>query len=723
MEHICGRLRSSFLSLLIVAGTFCAAATSLTLNVKIDPPVHDCRFQPIIAGVPEGVGISDVRMDLYENASKEFSYSLLHREFAEPLAPADFAEAFSDFQLMPDGFYADGLGYYHTTWHYYLLTVTLSDGSQAQVKSRPFRVPENPFHMFCAQIVNEPFMGSFTYKPGSSIIYQVYDSDHDTGKFFNYKKVADISKMPDMYANWETTWTDSAFVFAQLPDAAKDASAVLWTLTSDGGTVIPPITSTDLDNFAYCVMVDHFGEETFHIALDYTIKGSNGADSTVTVTNFQKMKMRLSTPCFAYDNAVYSAVSADSEPTDILLEPSDFSGMAAGSGIYAAEGSETVAGARMLHLDMYSFLQVSPNMFSNTDIVLEITITDTKYPWNAAKRESHTYGPFLYTYSNKNTALGVVKLTNCRPSDWFTVNPVTGAVSPVNHQITITYTSGTHEFYFSQAKNTSVWKAAPSFGHPQVSRNSTPHSRFRRFDQGGWHECLWMYGLEDYQPQPLYVNNRTAIPEQEPGGNLTEYYTLASRWGTDGSQAFEYGFNHNRQEETPHLIPGNDLLDATNGSWFFLGKVQCGDGEYVDDMFTRNWFNESNFEVAAGRVYFFAYDAEPQMSVTIDDVPLELAPSAARRPRRAGGTARAEAFLPAVSSETFTAEAPTTGLEEISVSSYVRGGIGAVIVEGAPAKVFNLAGIPVAEGMGRLPLAPGVYIARAAGVSTKVLVQ
>lgn len=685
----------------------CQAAT-LTLNVKIDPPVHDCRFQPILtdtAGLP---GITDVRMDLYENAPREFSYSLLHKEYEEPLPAAEFHKAFGQFKLMPDGFYADNLGYYHTTWHRYLLTVTLADGSVLEALSRPFRVPENPFHIFCAQIVSEPYMGRFTYKPASTIIYNTGDADPSTGQLPSCKKVADISKMADMYANWQTTWTDNALVFGQLPDDARNARNVLWTLSSTGGSVVNPVVSTDIKDFAYQVTVRHFGEEDFNLSLQYTLADSHGNDSTVSVSNHQYIKMRLPTPCFAYDNAVYSKVGTENQPLDIAITADDLSGTARESNLVDATEGTVLSGARLLHLDMLSYLQVSPNMFDNSDIVLEITVTDTKNPDDPAKSESRTYGPFLYNYNNRETSVGVLTLKDCRPSDWFSVDPSTGKVTPVKHKLTVTYASGTHEFYYAADKNTSVWQANPSFDAPQVSFAGTSDAVFRNIPGKGWHEFLRVPALGLYEPGALYVNNSTAIPEAEGDSGFTDYYAVASRWPS--GSGYDYGCANGDTSYTPRLIAHSDMVGSKSGGKFLLGHVLCGDGEYTGDMFLRNWFTESQFEAAVGRAYLFAYSPEPLIELSIAGE--QLQPESSPAPRRAAAAPHAEAFIPAMSSDTFQVGRINTGTQQTDIPASGISVCGnTVTAPGCQLRVYDMEGREAAAGFESVTLPSGLYIA------------
>lgn len=720
MNHTLYLLRTFLVVSCLCASAFARSAT-LSLAVKIDPPVHDCRFLPALSDTEGLAGITDVRMDLYENASKEFSFSLMHEEYADPLAPSKFMEAFSQFQLMADGYYADNLGYYHTTWHYYLLTVTFEDGQVLEAKSRPFRVPENPFHIFCAQIVNEPYMGSFTYKPGSSIIYQVDGIGSGSSSPVSSKKVADISKMADMYANWQTTWTDKALVFGQLPDEAASAGECKWTLTSSAGTIIDPIVSDAKENFSYAVTVNHFGEEDFNLSLSYTLADKQGNDSIVTVTNHQYIKMRLSTPCFAYDNAVYSKVTSDSEPTQIVLYPSDFSGLAAGGNFGSEDKPETLEDARLLHMDMLSYLQISPNMFSNTNIVLNIYVTDTKYPDDPSKKESRTYGPFLYTYSNAQTEVGTITLKDCRPSDWWIQDPATGEVTPVPHRLTVTYSSGTHEFYYAADKNSSLWQANPSFNTPGAAFANEPIAVFRRHPEKGWHECLLVPGLASYNAKTQYVNNRTSIPENLSGGGAKEYYAIATRWIGSGNEAFDFGGYDDETDLNPHLIPQEDFINEDAPKSFLTAKLRCGDGQYRPGIETTDWFPAYEYEAATGHVYLFAYSAEPVMEIAVGDTPLQLA-AAPSKPRRSESTQRAEAFLPSMSSNVYQVGEVVTAINEIkSEGKGFRVEPGTVILEDSKASVYDTTGRCLASGKGSHSLPSGVYIVRTDERTSKIL--
>lgn len=708
--------------------------TTLSLNVKIDPPVHDCRFQPAISNVPEGLGITDVRMDLYEYRTQEFSYTLLHEIFDEPLAPEQFDTAFSAFQQMSDGYYADGLGYYHTTWHDYKLTVTLSDGSVASVDSRPFRVPENPFHIFAAQIVTEPYSGSYTYKPGSTIIYNVEDCDPATGQFKTYKQVADISKVKDTYTNWVTTWSDSAFVYGQLPDQAINARNIHWELTGSGQSIVSTITSDTHDNFAYRVRVPHFGEETFTLTLTYTIADSNGNDSTVTLQNHQLMKMRLPTPYFAYDDALYTTITAESDPTDIYVEATSFSGVASPGDFYQTDGSATFPNARLLHLDMLTYIQVAPNVFDNKDLELQITITDTMWPENPDKAVIHTYGPFLYNYDNKTTQAGQIVLKDCAPSQWLQVNPTTGAVSPIPHRISVKYTSGTHEFYTDADKLSQLWQAKAFFNVPKVSHSQRPQTYFENFGKSQWHQCLYMNNIDSYTPGKMFINNNTSIPEQNTL-NANEYYAAGTRW-TDAANptSWSFGFVRNSAATMQStLVPHVDLTTYDPHKWFILDHHICGDGSYTEGLERQTWFEQQNYEVGLGRVYFFATQNEPVAQVIIGDEVLQPV-ATAKTPRRASvqnAPQQAEAFLPTLSNEAYNINNTLTGVNNIAIdpqfdfSQFNATGFDPDrLSPDTPVDIYTSSGRLVGNGIADLRnLSPGFYIIRLSSTTVKIVVR
>lgn len=713
----------------IVASLSVSAKVNLNLQVKIDPPVHDCRFLPTLTGVPDGVGIVDVQMDLYENATKQFSYTLMHRIYDEPLAAADFLTAFDNFEKMPDGFFADGLGYYHTTWHYYRLVVQLSDGSHVAFNSRPFRVPENPFHMFCAQLVTEPYMGTYTHKPGSQIVYQVNESQDSTARFLNYKTVPYSVKYEDMYANPQTTWRDIAFVYAVLPDEAYNAKDLRWVLTAAGDSKLDSIVSTDKVDFAYGVRLRHFGEETFNMKLTYTLTSSTGADSIVSVSNHQLMKMRLPTPCFAYDNAAYTNIQADETPADIVLTSDNMSGIIKESGIYSDTTQVTMENARLLHLDMYTYLFIAPNVFDDTNLELKLTIKDTKYPDNKALSEVHTYGPYVYTYDSKVAAYGVIKFKDCKPSDWLTVDPATGKVTPIPHKLEITYASSTNEFYYSPEKNTTAMTVNASFGKPTVGFSREPEEKYHSFVYDDWHEYINMHPLTEYNAPTLYFNNRTSIPEQKGDEDYTatEYYAVGSRWiDTKGAHGgYYFGYDKDKGKESAHLVSGDDLMDVESDKSFFINGTRCGDGHYTDTMMNTEWFSSPQYEVNIGRVYMFATNTEPQIEISVSDNVLPLAGASSIKPRRVEASRPVEAFVPTVSDDTFTPHHVMTSAQDMTVDTEtgITAGNGYIDAGNKHVDVYTITGSLVYSGKGCAYVTPGVYIAVTANGAQKVFVK
>lgn len=699
-----------------------ARGVSLSLQVKIDPVEHDCRFLPSIGDVEDTASVAQVRMDLYENATGEFSYNLLHTVTDDPVPVSDFQSFFEGFTVMPDGFYADDLGYYHTAWHYYELTVTMADGTVAQVKSRPFKVPENALHVFCAQIVDDPYSGVYTYKPASQTVYKLTAIDPTTGQVTGYKKQSDTSEMDDIYSVHASGWTDSVFVFAQLPLEALKANGVTWTVTGSGGSDIPAFTSTHRGHLAQVFRVSHFADETFDVNLRYDLPGAarGGGDSIVTLHNHQTIKMRLPTPCFAYNDAVYCRISADSVPTPVAVEQAHMKGMLNGAAMHRDPRGVSAPDARLLHMDVLSYLFVSPNSFAGSDPELHIRVTDTMYPDDAARSRVTSYGPFKYSYFNTSPEYGEVILHNVPPSDWIDIDPVTGRATPVPHRWTIEYTSDTHEFYYSQSKNVSLLDMSPSFTAPSVTPVGELQGRYRDFGAagGGWHHCLCLGSIEDYQEGNAVMNNNTAIPAPSgTAGAPMEYFAIGSR--ADSSQPFDFAADMDNMDNGATFVNRGDLTadDGRTPKLFCLHTQQCGDGIYREGMWHQKWQTQPEYEVGVGRVYFFAVDDTPAMDITIGGVTLMHLDRDARMPSLKasdGATAaKAQAFVPAMSSNTFLTDNVITGVDNVDVEQDRGGETG----------VYNLAGIRVSNGSLQ-GLASGIYIqVTADGGARKVAVQ